>query len=120
MGDDLPEDELVEFQQSWGRPLTFPAQGDRPFSTIRAHWRQGAREVPPSRMSVEAVDALFTNLTSPDARLPRPVPLAPFIKYLWVLWPEAYPDFPSPAKIGELGLDELLEGDWQYIDDLHC
>lgn len=113
---DLPEDELVEFQGSQGEAITFPVQRDQVFPSTRAEWRRGAMRAPVKHMTLKEIDALFATITSPDSRLPTSVPLGPFIKYLWTLWPNVYDDFPSPKKIQEFKTDELIEGDWQYTD----
>lgn len=115
----LPEDELVEFQQSQGDAITFVVQRDKIFSSTRAEWRRGAMNAPARHMTLKELDALFATIASPDDRLPKSIPLLPFIKYLWKLWPNVYDDFPSPKKIQEMKTDDLMEGDWQYKDDLH-
>lgn len=113
---DLPEDELVEFCHVDSEGSAFVLGTQSAFEAQRLRWRSNSHKVQLTQISSESVDKIV--FSTKNGTFTKRIPLQSFLLYLAKYWPTADEDYPSPKKLAEMNMGELVAGaDWKLLEN---
>ena len=112
----LIEDQWVEFKHANTCGSTFVCHIDNQFTEKRSLWREGALNYKAKKVTFEDIDDAIISESGELDDIERPISMSSFIPYLRTYWPEFDPEFPTDDRIELMNLEELVEGEWRFVD----